>query len=76
MRLKPSSLVLTGALVAALSGTVAQSGCGGGSGDEARAPETAVHVTAVDVTYYYLPGLNDLREAETRRERARAGLSG
>lgn len=56
MRLKPSSLVLTGALIAALSGTVAQSGCGGGSGDQTRAPETAVHLTAVDVTYYYLPG--------------------
>ena len=56
MRLKPSNLALAGALISALFGTTIQTGCGGGSGDQARAPETPVRVAAVDVTYYYLPG--------------------
>lgn len=56
MRLRLSNLALAGALVSALFGTTIQTGCGGGSGDQARVPETPVQVTAVDVTYYYLPG--------------------
>jgi len=56
MRLKPSSLTLTAVLLAALLGASSQIGCGGNTGDQAGAPETAARVAAVDVTYYYLPG--------------------
>lgn len=51
-----NNLALTGVLISALFGTTIQTGCGGGSGDQTRAPETPVRVAAVDVTYYYLPG--------------------
>lgn len=56
MRPRLSSLTLTAALLAALSGTISQAGCGGASNEQAGVPEAPVRLAAVDVTYYYLPG--------------------